>query len=1141
MEKKAFFHGSYPWILKLLKIMRLTFFLILISFFSVLAGESYSQSTRLTLSANQITLEKLLNVIEDQSEYRFFYTGNVDVEKRIDADFKNESIAKVLSELSAIADFDYEIKGRQIVLSANTKNEILQQKDVTGKVTDSSGSSLPGVSIVIKGTTTGTITDFDGNFSLSYISSDATLVFSFVGMKTQEIAVAGQSVFNIVMEEDAIGVGEVIVTALGIKREKKTVTYSTQNVDVEEISEARSLNVINSLSGKIAGLNLSTTSNGVGSPSRVTLRGNRSLTGNNQPLYVIDGVPIDNSVSTPTSDVGRSVSSDGISNINPNDIESISVLKGPSASALYGSRASNGVIIITTKSGQGASGIKVSVTSNLMVSGAYDLLDLQNVYGQGNQGTYSATSRESWGPKMTGQSVGAWQLVHNPDYSGPSSYNLSPQPNNVMDFFQTGTNWTNGISATMGKENVQGYFSYTNTYAEGIVGGNELDRHNINLRLTSDLSDKFKLDIKTNYIVQKIDNPLETGEVAVGAAAYNLPRSLPYEQYKDFEYLDGTGQIQYNYVNRDEIGGVGGNPFWMAQRRNSMSNERSRFIGFASLKYEITKSLSLQIRSGIDQYTDKSKGKGYAAQAYNSDKGYYSESISETREMNNDFLISFNDDFEDFSVNLSAGGNSLSRKISSLSSGGMLSRRNFFAIGNLDNANANSGFSHKEINSLYAFTQLGFKDYLFLDVTARNDWSSTLPSDNRSYFYPSAGVTAIISDMFKELPNGLSFFKLRASYAQVGNDTSPYQLAPDLVYFGGNGGIVTSSPLLKNANLKPEISTSVEIGSDIRFFDNRLGIDFTWFKTNTVDQIFTINTPESSGYAQEVINGGEVENKGVEFVINAMPVKKQDFSWDITANFAKYTSEIIEINGEREELIFGAGRLVESKITKGGEYGDLYIRGFKRTSSGEIIVDSNGIPEFTNGFDVLAGNFNPDWTGGIKNRFSYKNLTLSFLIDMRIGGEVISYTQSRQAGIGVSGLTLANRDGGLIVDGVVATYNDNGDIVSTAPNNTAIDAETYWKAVAPRDPRSAEDFVFDATNIRLRELVFGYSLPKRLLKQLPFSSVNLSLVGRNLFFITNKAKYFDPEQGVGIGNLQGVESFNLPTTRDFGFNVKIDF
>jgi TonB-linked SusC/RagA family outer membrane protein len=1009
------------------------------------------------------------------------------------------------------------------------------QTTVKGTITDaSSGIPIPGANVVVKGTKTSASSDFDGKYSISVPNQSAVLVFTYVGNAPKEVAVGTQTTLNVALGAATQQLGEVVVTALGIKREKKAITYSAQNISVDELSEARSLNVANSLSGKVAGLNFSTTSNGVGSSSRITLRGNRSLTGNNQPMYVVDGVPISNGTTTtnPDIDTGGTTQPDGISNINPEDIASMTVLKGPSAAALYGTRASNGVIVITTKSGKSGK-TSVSVSSNFMASSAYNLMNLQNEYGQGTLGAYNPTSSSSWGGKLDGSQVSAWQLVRNPNYSGPATTNYSPQPNNVIDFYKTGYNLANTLTVTTGNEKAQGYFSYTNTKAEGIVGGNQLDRHNLNLRLTSKISDKLSLDVKTNYIVQDIDNLLRTGEESIGTSAYLLPRSIKFSEYRDFEYTDAAGQLQQNYF-LDEAGAPGGNPYWSALRDDSRKDKRNRFIGLASLKYDFTKTISLQVRTGLDQMTNKNVRNRYATIAFNNNLGSYSESYETVSEFNTDALLSYNEKFGDFSIGVNAGANTLQQKNSSLYSGGVLSKRNFFALSNVSTIQSTSTASEKQINSVYGFSQIGFRNYLFLDLTARNDWSSTLPEANRSFFYPSVGLSGVLSDMFT-LPETISFAKLRASYAKVGNDTDPYQTSSRLSYIGGNGGMLYAQTTAANPNLRPEMSSSVEFGGEVKLFKNRVGLDVTYFKTNTKDQIFYINTPESSSTSRAVVNGGEIQNKGIEVVLTATPIQTENFSWDVTANFATYKSEVKSIYGGREELVLGEGRLVRSKVIQGGEYGDLYIKGFQRSPDGKIIVNSAGIPLATNSFDVRAGNFNPDWTAGFKNNFKYKDFSLSFLVDFRIGGEVISYTQARQAGLGVSDVTLAGRAGGIVVDGVVAT--GTGTYVQ---NTTSINAEQYWTAIGQRTP-IAEPFIYDATNIRLRELVFGYSLPKRILGGSGFTNIDFSLVGRNLFFFVNKAKYFDPEAGAGTGNLQGIESFNIPSTRDYGVNVKFGF
>lgn len=1010
----------------------------------------------------------------------------------------------------------------------------MAQSTISGTVIDEeTGEGLPGATVFLKGSTsTGTVTDLDGKFTINARPFDV-LVFSSIGFIPQEVSIDGQKNLEITMLVDVQSLEEVVVTAFGLKREKKALTYSAQSVGIEELAEARSLNVANSLSGKVAGLNFSTTGGGVGSASRVTLRGTRSIQGNNQPLYVVDGVPIDNSVRTTENEEGGDTSSDGISNLNPEDIESVSVLKGPSAAALYGTRASNGVIIITTKKGvEGRT--KVTVSSNFMLSKAYNLMNLQNTYGQGFDGAYDPRSGNSWGPQMAGQTVSAYQLEYNPSFSGPSEYALTPQPDNAIDFFQTGYNWSKTISATMGNQKAQGYFSYTHTEAEGIVPGNELGRHNFNLRLTSQLSEKLSFDSKLNFISQEVDNSMNTGTNSIGSSVYLLPRNLPHSMYEDFEYIDELGAPQYNFINGDE-GAAGGNPYWRAYRE--LRNEkRNRVIGFASLKYNILDELSLQVRTGIDHISDKTTASDYAALAINqTETGRYSERFGQIQELNADFLLAYQKQLGEFSLGLNFGGNTLSQRQSSASIGGILSKRDFFSVNNINSLSVSPGVRDKTINSLYAFSQLGYKDYLYLDLTFRNDWSSALPADNWSFPYASAGLSAIVTDIFEIDSDVLSLLKLRTSFAEVGNDTDPYRLADQLVFSGQGVGFLTTQTNKGNPNLLPEISSSFEWGASAHFFEGKISIDFTMFQTNTKNQIFLVNTPQSSGFATAVANGGEIENTGVELVVSANVVDRGDFSWDVTANYASYDSKVLSLNEGREELPLSGERIVRTKAVVGGTLGDLFIRGFERTDDGQVIVGDNGLPEVTSGLDVKAGNFNPDWTGGIQNRLQYKNISMSFLLDFRIGGEVVSYTQAIQSGLGVTTNTLEGREDDILVDGVVV--NDDG---STTPNTTPVSAQDYWIHVGSQNA-VGEDFIYDATNIRLREAVIGYSFPEKILANTPFSSATFSLVGRNLFFLLNKAEYFDPEVGVGVGNLQGVESFTIPSTRNFGCNIRLTF
>lgn len=650
---------------------------------------------------------------------------------------------------------------------------IAQERTVTGTVTDSDADApLPGVSVLVKGTTTGTITDIDGQYSISIPSSATTLVFSYLGYGRQELIIGNSNVLNVSLKAEESALSEVVVTAFGLEREKKSLTYTTQEVAPRELTEARELNVMNSLSGKVAGLSINRGGSGVGSATRVVLRGNRSISGDSQPLYIVDGVP-----------------ANGIENLNPDDIESINVLKGPNAAALYGSRANNGAIVVNTKKGK--QGFNVSLNTSYMFDQPLLLTDYQNVYGQGSGGVYTPSSEFAWGPRMEGQQVAQWSMV---DGKAGTTYPLSPQPDNVRDFFQTGHNMATTLAVSGGTEKSQTYFSYTYSDAAGVVPGNDLKRHSINLRLTNKLAENLTLDSKINYIRQDIDQSLPQDEnyANPGRHIYRLPRNIRTEDISQFEYINSAGLLRQNYFNPGSNGGA--NPYW-ANNRNLRTNTSDRLIAFTSLNYQLADGLSILARAAIDRSFGGSTNKQYNDSYIIAQNGRFSIGTSEAMELNTDFLISYEKSLsEDWYFNVNVGGNARKNRNSGLSSntGVELTVPNFFALGNTQQViSSHNVGSPKDVNSLYAFGQFAWKNAIFLDITGRNDWSSTLPKDNWSFFYPSVGLNAVISDLI-EVPSWLTFAKVRGSFAEVGNDTNPYQLQRQATLgAGGNAGYVS--------------------------------------------------------------------------------------------------------------------------------------------------------------------------------------------------------------------------------------------------------------------------------------------------------------------------------------------------------------
>ena len=1003
---------------------------------------------------------------------------------------------------------------------------------VTGTVTSGEdGSPIPGVNVIIKGTTSGTATDIDGKYTITVPNSDTYLVFSYIGFVTEEVAVGNRSVVDVTLAPDVTQLSEVVVTSLGIEKEKRQITYAAQNVDTKNLVEAREMNVINSLAGKVAGMDITKSSNGVGSASRVVLRGNRSITGNNQPLYIVDGVPITNSTwSSNTSENGGFQGGDGIGNINPDDIASITVLKGPNATALYGSRAANGAVIITTKQGKAQKGIGVAFNSNLSMEKPLILTKFQKVYGQGSKGIYARSGELAWGPKMEGQMVDHWSP--NPNYDGPKQYAFLPH-DNVKDFFSTGYNINNTLTLTGGSEKVRGYFSYTNNIAQGIVETNKMKRNNIQARFNGNLTKKFSFDAKLTYFNQHVDNRVVTGDSYDNPmrALYRQPPNISLEQAKDFEYIDQNGLLRQHYWNPGSNGGE--NVYWIINR-TKRGEDKDRFIGLASLKYNFTDNLSLQIRSAFDNTYEKMRYELYNDTYIIADDGRVQIWDRNYWETNNDFLLNYNNAWngDKWTLNVSVGGNLMHQYGSDNYTGtDRLLKPNLFVITNTSHIVASEGGYESKLNSLYAMATVGFGGFLYLDLTARNDWSSTLPPEAWSYFYPSAGITWNITDMFKTTSNVISFAKIRANYAEVGGTTSPYRLSKTYGFgAGGQLGFLWRGGTLPAENLKPENTQSIELGTELQFFNGRLGIDFTWYKTNTFNQLLTIPLPQASGWTSKFVNAGNVQNKGIEFTINATPVRAGDFRWDFSFNYAANKSLVIELTEDiTEYTIRGRSWMTTYKVVEGQPYGQVFTRGFVRNDQGRILINDLGLPLTTPGQTVMMGSINPDWLGGFSNTFTYKGISLNFLFDIRMGGTIFSFTEANLTADGISEITLEGRDG-FVVDGVMES--------DGSENTIEVTSEEYWLSLGGRNSPTGEPYGYDASYVRLREIILGYTFK---FNTPTIQSLNVSLYGRNLGFLYNASEVIDPNMSVGNSNVQGIEGFSLPSTKVFGLNLGFKF
>ncbi len=1014
-----------------------------------------------------------------------------------------------------------------------------QTGQIEGTVVDQDMQPLPGVSVSIQGTTLGDVTDPQGNYAISSLEPGVyTVVASFVGFASEEVpnvmVSAGQTttVQTIVLEETALELGGLVVTALGVEREERSLTYSTQSISPVELAQARELNVAFSLAGRVAGLSVNQTGSGLGGPTRLILRGNRSISGSSQPLFVVDGVPIGGD----------------IRDINPNDIANISVLKGANAAALYGSAAQNGAVIITTNRG-GSGTVSARFSTNYTVQQPLILTEFQNEYGQGSGGEYKRNSEFSWGPKMTGQSVPFW--TPSKSEAEAPTYQLRPQPNNVADVFRNGYQSTTSVSANIGSERIQGYFSYSYTDAKGIVPGNTLLRHSTQVRVTAQPSTRLSIDGKLNYIRSSLDNRLDTGENFANPMrhAYRLPRNISTKDAKEFEYFTESGQRRQHYWVPGSNGGA--NPYWTLNR-NTRTGVDDRVLLLSSATYEIMDGLSLMVRGSFDAKASDASRTLYADSYVIAQGGRYTLYKANSHVFNGDALLTYSKSLPDAEIDfdINVGGNIQKRRNTSLlaNTGVSLTVQNFFTLSNTQRVNASQGVGAPvDINSAYAFAKVGWRDAVYLDLTGRNDWSSTLPEDNWSYFYPSVGLSVILTELV-DASDVVSFGRIRANYAQVGNSTSPFRLLRTAsVSGGGLGGYLSLSGTLPNEELVPEKTESIVFGLDMRFLQNRLGFDATYYNTKTQNQLFTVALPIGSGAANLFTNGGDVRNEGFELMVNGTPVRTDDLNVGVNVNFSMNRNMVESISDERPRLNIGGDFLRQYYIEQGEPFGNVYSRGFQRDDQGRVLIGKDGIPLITPGNDVLVANYNPDWLGSISASVQWKNWDASVLIDHRQGGTITSLTNAILYADGVTKETLQGREGGLIFGDnfwshETAVMADADGKPTNTPNTIAVSAEKYWRAVGGRNAPVGEAFVVEATNTRLREFTLGYSFSPSLFGNVPISGMRISLVGRNLFFIHRASKNIDPDVLTGTGKTaEGFDSFAPPSSRSFGFNLSIDY
>ncbi|MCE2769188.1 MAG: SusC/RagA family TonB-linked outer membrane protein [Saprospiraceae bacterium] len=1003
------------------------------------------------------------------------------------------------------------------------------QASVRGTVTRSDGEPIIGANVIELGSNNGTVTDLDGNYQLK-VGPNAILEFTYTGYVSQKFTVGNQTIINVTLAE-GVALSEIIVTALGISRERKSLSYAAQTIQGGQLTQVRDANFVNTLQGKVAGLVVTSASSGVGGATRVNLRGNRSIQSSNNALFVVDGVPVDNSTPGQVgNDFGGYNGSDGVANINPDDIESINVLKGAAASVLYGSRAANGVILITTKKGS-AGAISVDVNSGAQFDAPLTLPHLQNEYGQGNGGVFGARASASWGPKMNNQAVIDWT---------GKAQGMVPQPNNISDFFQIGSSFNNSVGIKGGTDKVQSYFSFTNNQAAGVVPGNTLDRNTINLRISTNLSKKFSTDAKVTYVNQILNNKLRSGEESSEVMnLYKTPRSIRIEDMQNYESEAGVP----TYWTSSSIYM---NPYWTINR-TSADEERTRTTGLVSATYQINDDIKVLARVSLDQYTDKGENTFFNnTLLFAWLGGTYQKSFRQVQERNSELLLIGNKKLNNkVKLSYTFGVADVARKsdFTQTSANGLLVP-NKFDLGFARNLAVGTGFIERDLQSVFGSVQVSLNDYLYFDVTARNDWSSTLPAPH-SYFYPSLGLTAVLSDMV-ELPSFISFAKLRGSYTLVGNDAAPYLLTQTYSFSqGGVGGFINRDATQAFGELKPELTTSLEFGFDGRFFDNRIGLDVTFYKTNSINQLLSLPLAPASGFSNQYINAGDIENSGVELTLTGSPIKKNDLTWDVMLNYARNVNAIVALHPDIKQTFISSGfvRTAGVLVKEGGAYGDLYADGWARTPSGQLIMDGAGKPLVSSTQEYL-GNFNPKFTLGLNNAFSFGKIRLNVLVDARIGGVMTSGSDASLAFDGSSAITTAYREGGWVLPGVTLSNNEY------IPNTYPINAETFWTTVSKGRYSWGQVFTYDATNVRIREAVVGYDIT---INSQYVKKATLSIVARNLFFlakgnaiidipgIPTRKMWFDPDVNLGAGNYQGVEFGTLPSSRSIGLNLSLSF
>jgi len=1045
-----------------------------------------------------------------------------------------------------------------------------QSKQITGTVVaDDDKLGMPGVSVVVQGTSRGVSTDIDGKYLINVDANDV-LVFSFVGMIQQSIKIENQSIVDVVLKSLSIGVDEVVVTALGISRDKKSLGYAVTQVGGKSISEVKESNIINSLSGKVAGVSIRQ-ANTMGGSANILIRGTTSLMGNNQALFVVDGIPMDNSntnTKDQTSGRGGYDYGNAASDINPDDIESMSILKGAAASALYGSRAANGVVLIITKKGnKNKKGLGVVVNSGITMSSINKrtMPEYQYEYGAGYSPEWShyidldgdgtkeyivnTGDDASWGPAFDPNLY----VVHW-DALDPTSSNFAEKrpwvapENTVYDFFETGVKYTNSVSLTGATDISTFRLSFTNSDESGVLPGSSIVKNNISFRGSFDFSEKLVANASVSYVNTKGKGRYGTGyddNNPMQSFAQWFQTNLDFKRMKNYYKSADGDQRTWNAKNPTNIDpAYANNPYW-TRYENYENDERNRLYGFASLSYKINDVFSLSLRNSLDYYHERQNDR---AAVYSNSESMFSIFDRTFSEWNTDLMLRFNKNIDDFNITGLLGMNyreNIIQSIFSETSGGLVVPRLYTVKNTSVEKSPSEKLREKNMKSAYVNVSLGYKNFAYIEGSLRVDKTSTLPRSDNMYFYPAISASLILSqiDMIKAIPS-LTFAKLRANYAEVGNDTDVYNILS--VYAQetnwGNQASFSVNDVLKNSNLKSESTKSYEIGLESKFFDNRIGFDVAFYKSNSYDQIMDVNVSRASGYTKAFVNSGEIENNGIELSININPIRTNDFNWNMNISWAKNNNKVVSLYNDVNNILITSAWDISLNAVKGQAYGVLKGTNFKY-KNGKRVVGADGFYLKTKEEEVI-GNIQADWNGGITNTFTYKGFSLRTLIDVKKGGDVFSVDRKyglatglykETAGINAKGYPVRDAlsdGGGVLFPNTV--YADG------TPNTTYVNSSA-WGGAYNYDISPTARYIYDASYVKLRELALSYSFPKKIIGETFLSKAVISIVGRNLWIMHKNTPGFDPETGQSSGNKQGIANASYPTTRTYGFNVTLGF